>query len=416
MIDRVRILSTILGLVSHGRSVRPDARARARLNRAQAPQPAAGSAPARHLSAGAGLAAAGRRAEGEAGWPVPLQEPDHRRHGAPLLDLRARAVHRRDTGQRPRVPGWPARDQSDRLAARAAGPREPDPQEGHPGHHRHLHHARPARRRVSGGSRHRQSEQPRCRVRLAERRLRAVHRGRDAARGCQDLQPDEGSGRARDWRHEQRRDLRVHGRLASAGPVQERHQHDRELHVDWLSSGAGRPADGAGRRSLSDPHPEEPDQADQDLPAGRFGGPRQPARQLVPRESADARRVQLRQHRRPTPRRCPARDTRSSTSGAMGRIPMRMGGRCFPTFFAGCGSDSRQSTVASRQSQSPFDEAQGDPEHVEGSTVSVGSSSLQSVTRIPANGVQVRACVIVSGPRDVDGRASAFPEGRSVPR
>ena len=110
-----------------------------------------------------------------------------------------------DAGQRPRLPGWPARDQPDRLAARAAGAREPDSQEGHPGHHRHLHHARPARRCVSGGSRHRQSEQPRRRVRLAERRLRAVHRGRDAARGRQDLQPDQGP----------RRDARLAARAAA---------------------------------------------------------------------------------------------------------------------------------------------------------------------------------------------------------
>ena len=59
---------------------------------------------------------------------------------------------------------------------------------------------------------------------------------------------------------------------------------------------AGRSAHGAGRRSLSDPHPEEPDQADQDLPAGWVGRPRQPARQLVPRESTDARRIQLREY------------------------------------------------------------------------------------------------------------------------
>ena len=36
-----------------------------------------------------------------------------------------------------------------------------------PGHDRHLHHARPARRHVPGGSRHRQSQQSRRRVRLA---------------------------------------------------------------------------------------------------------------------------------------------------------------------------------------------------------------------------------------------------------
>ena len=57
----------------------------------------------------------------------------------------------------------------------------------------------------------------------------------------------------------------------------------------------------------------------------------------------------------PTPRSCPARDMRSSTSGATARIPTRMGDRCFRTSFGGCG-DSRQSAVVSRsrsrQSQS----------------------------------------------------------------
>ena len=182
------------------------------------------------------------------------------------------------------------------VAARAAGAREPDSQEGHPGHDRHLHHARPARRRVSGGSRHGQSEQPRRRVR---------RRSSDAyARFIVDeMLPEVGKtynlttdpGRARDRRHEQRRDLRVHRRVASAGPVPQRHQHDRQLHVDRLSSGARRPADGAGRRSVSDAHPQEPDQADQDLSAGRFGRPRQRARQLVPRQPADARGARVRE-------------------------------------------------------------------------------------------------------------------------
>ena len=40
--------------------------------------------------------------------------------------------------------------------------------------------------------------------------------------------------------------MRLHGRLAPPGPVQERHQHDWELHVDRVSSGPGRPADDPG--------------------------------------------------------------------------------------------------------------------------------------------------------------------------
>ena len=140
-------------------------------------------------------------------------------------------------GQRARVPGRPARDQSEGVAAGRAGAREPDSQEGHPGHDRHLHHAGPARRRLSGRHRHRQSQQPRRGVRLAHRRLRPLHRGGDAAGSGEEVQADDRSGRTRDRRHEQRRDLRVHGRLAQARSVPQRDQHDRQLHVDRLPAG-----------------------------------------------------------------------------------------------------------------------------------------------------------------------------------
>ena len=73
-------------------------------------------------------------------------------------------------------------------------------------------------------------------VRLVERRLRAVHRGRDAAGGGEELQADGRSRGPRDRRHEQRRDLRLHRRVARARSVPQRHQHDRQLHVDRLPS------------------------------------------------------------------------------------------------------------------------------------------------------------------------------------
>ena len=139
-------------------------------------------APARHLSARPGFAPARRCAEGEARRAVPVQESDHRRHGSPLLDLRASAIHERDSRQRARVSGRAAGHQPDRVAARPAGARESDSQEGHSRHDRHLHHARAAWRYVPGGSRHRKPQQSSRRVRLAHRHLRALHRRGNAAR------------------------------------------------------------------------------------------------------------------------------------------------------------------------------------------------------------------------------------------
>ena len=84
-----------------------------------------GAASAWHVPARAGLAAAGRRAEGQARRTAPLQESDSCWHGQALLGLRAGAVHRRHAGKRSRVPGWPARDEPNRGASCAAGSREP---------------------------------------------------------------------------------------------------------------------------------------------------------------------------------------------------------------------------------------------------------------------------------------------------
>ena len=52
--------------------------------------------------------------------------------------------------------------------------------------------------------------------RLAERCVQPLPDRRDAAGGGEDLQAHDRPGRPGDWRHEQRRHLRVHRRLASA--------------------------------------------------------------------------------------------------------------------------------------------------------------------------------------------------------
>ena len=82
--------------------------------------------------------------------------------------------------------------------------------------------------------------------------LRALpDRGDAARRSGKTYNLTQRSGEARDRRHVERRDLRVHRRLAAARLVPQRHQHDRQLHLDRLRARRGRQADDARRRSLS---------------------------------------------------------------------------------------------------------------------------------------------------------------------
>ena len=75
-------------------------------------------------------------------------------HGAPLLDLRAGAVQREEAGrERAGVPGRPARHESGRHPARAAGHGEPHRQGQDARDHRHLHHAGKSQRDLSHRSR-----------------------------------------------------------------------------------------------------------------------------------------------------------------------------------------------------------------------------------------------------------------------
>ena len=146
------------------------------------------------------------------------------------------------------------------------------------------------------------------------------------------MQPDEGSGGPRDWRDEQRRDLRLYCGLALSGPVPQRHQLDRQLHVDWLPPAHdGQPMVTGGDLypTLIRKNPIKPitiflQDGSADLDNRTATGSWRTSR-CCPRSPSRTRW--------PTPRRCPARDMRSSTSGATARIPTRMGDRCSPTFF-----------------------------------------------------------------------------------
>ena len=105
-----------------------------------------------------------------------------------------------------------------------------------------------------------------------------------------------------------------------------------------VPAGAGRQADGAGRRSLPDADPQEPDQADQDLSAGRLQRSRQRARQLVPREPADALGVRIRERRRGR-RRLPARATRCKHDWGDGAHADSHGGALLPDILRWIWSD-----------------------------------------------------------------------------
>ena len=129
-----------------------------------------------------------------------------------------------DAGQRARVPGRPAGHEPGGQPARAAGYGEPDRAEEDAGHDRHLHHAGQSERDLSDRSRHVESESPGRGIRRARRHLHALPDRRDASRGGQDVQPHERPGKARDRRHVERRDLRVHGGLAPAGRLPPRHR------------------------------------------------------------------------------------------------------------------------------------------------------------------------------------------------
>ncbi len=184
-----------------------------------------------------GSAAAGRHSEGPPRRSVRIPQQDHRRHGAPLLDLRARAIQPEEAapnvlvfqdGQRATNPNGPLR--LPQVMENLIGKGKMPVTIGifiTPGN---LSETYPDRSRMQ------QSESPQGRVRRAERHLRALpHRG-DASGSGQEVQPHRRSGEARHRRHFERRHLRVHRRLAAARHVPPRHQHDRQLHVHRLLS------------------------------------------------------------------------------------------------------------------------------------------------------------------------------------
>ena len=116
------------------------------------------------------------------------------------------------------------------------------------------------------------------RVRLGERRLRALPARRDAAARREDprAEPLDRSQRPGDCRQQQRRDCGVRGRLAAAGRVPARVQRDRHLRR------------AARRQRVSRPHPQDRAEADPRLPAGRPERSEQLHRQLVRRQPGHA--------------------------------------------------------------------------------------------------------------------------------
>ena len=105
--------------------------------------------------------------------------------------------------------------------------RQPDPQEGDAGHHRHLH--QPGRG-PGGRQRRRRAANRSFEYDTLSRPVRTLPGEGDPARGGQGVQAAAGRGRAGDRRHQLGRHLRVHRRLGAAGPVQQGAQPRRQLH------------------------------------------------------------------------------------------------------------------------------------------------------------------------------------------
>ena len=166
-----------------------------------------------------------------------------------------------------------------RRISRARRVRQPDPQEGNAGDHRHLRQPRSFRRDVPREPVARQ--QPQRRVRHAQRPLRALRHRRAAARGRQEIQPHHRSRPARHRRRQLRRHLRVHRRVGAARRVPQGAEPHRQLHEH------------SRRPRVSRGDPQERPQAAPRVPAGRQQRSRQPARQLAAGQPGNGRGAQV---------------------------------------------------------------------------------------------------------------------------
>ena len=162
--------------------------------------------------------------------------------------------------------------------------------------------------------------QPQLRVRRPGRRLRPVPARRTAARRREEdhgRRPADPALARRQRplhrRRQQRRDLRVHGRLGTARRLPPRVQRDRHLR---------RPA---RRQRLSDADPQVRAEADPRLPPGRQQRPEHLRRRLVDGQPGDGARADA----------SPA--TRSTTSGATAATTASTPPRSSPTPCAGSG-------------------------------------------------------------------------------
>ena len=150
---------------------------------------------------------------------------------------------------------------------------------------RRVRHARP---RPGAVGRCARSHEPELRVRLGERRLRALPARRASAARRQDprVEPLERSERPRDCRQQQRRDCRVRRRLAAARRLPPCVQRDRHLRRT------------ARRQRVSRPHPQDRAQTDPRLSAGRPQRSEQLHRELVRRQPGHAVGARVRGLRR----------------------------------------------------------------------------------------------------------------------
>ena len=183
--------------------------------------------------------------------------------------------------------------------------------------------------RVQGAvGRRARSDEPQLRVRLGERRLRALPARRDAAARREDARPDavDRSERSRDCGQQQRRDRGVRRGVAAAGRVPPRLQRDRHLR---------RPA---RRQRVPGADPQDRAQADPHLPAGRAQRSEQLHRQLVHRQPGHARR------RSSTPA------TTCATNGATASTTRGTPPAIFPQARrAGCGATGRRRSRPTRR-------------------------------------------------------------------